>query len=55
VLVVDGQLHGHSQSHSARNDGDFVKWIRVRQLYRYQRVPGFVIGRHFLLFVGEQQ
>ena len=27
MFVVDGQLHGYAQRHSARDDGHFVHWV----------------------------
>ena len=50
VLVVDGQLHRHTQSHAAGDDRDLVHRIRMGQLGGNQRMAGFVIGSHFLLF-----
>ena len=51
VLIVDGQLHGDAQSHTARNDGDFVKRIRAGSQGGNQCVSSFVIRRVPFLFV----
>ena len=44
MLVVDGQLHGHAQRHTARDDRHLVQRIGVGQHGCHQRVAGFVIS-----------
>ena len=53
VFVVDGQLHGDAQRHSAWDDGHFVYGVGFWQFGRYQRVSCLMVGRHFLLLFGE--
>src|SRR5581483_971220 len=54
VLIVDGQLHGYPQCHSARDDRDFVQRVGVLAHSGDECVTSFVICRDLLLVVREQ-
>src|ERR1017187_9571613 len=45
VLVVEGQLHGDAERHTARDDGDLVQRVGAGQAGGDQVVPDFVVRR----------
>ena len=52
VAVLFGQEHGHTQGAAARDDGDLVKRIVLRQRAPDDGMPRFVIGRIALFLLG---
>ena len=52
VAVLLGQAHGHAQRAAARDDGDLVHRVALRQQFADQRVAALVVGRVAALFLG---
>jgi len=44
-VTIVGQLHGHAQGHTSRNDGNLMHRIRAGQQLGHQGVPRLVVGR----------
>ena len=54
VLVFLGEVDGDAERHTAGDDGDLVKRVRVLAQRGDEGVAGLVIGGDLLLFVGEE-
>ena len=55
MTIVDRQLLGYTQRHAARNDGDFVKWIRAFNHRGNHRMTGLVIRRDALFMLADDE
>ncbi len=55
VFVFLGQPHGGTERWPARNDGDLVQRLGVREQHEQQCVPRFVVGGVFLFFFAQRK